>query len=68
MQIVEVTESNIAEAGYVHSEAWKASHRAFCAAAFVEQHTPAAQADYLRREMAAMDFYAGVLFVSFRSL
>ena len=53
MQIVEVTESNIAEAGYIHSEAWKASHRAFCAAAFVEQHTPAAQADYLRREMAA---------------
>ena len=53
MRFVEVTEQNIADAGRIHSESWKESHRSFCSAEFVEQHTPAAQADYLRREMNA---------------
>lgn len=53
MGFVEVTEQNIADAGRIHSESWKESHRSFCSAEFVEKHTPSAQADYLRREMAA---------------
>ena len=51
MKITEVDEANIADAGRIHSESWKESHRSFCSAEFVEKHTPAAQADYLRREM-----------------
>lgn len=51
--IVEVNDSNIETAGAIHSASWKESHRAFCSAAFVEKHTPAAQTDYLRREMNA---------------
>ena len=51
--IIPVTEENIAQAGFVHSESWKASHRDFCTPAFVEAHTPQAQTDYLRREMEA---------------
>lgn len=53
MQFVEVSEETVSAAGRIHSESWKESHRGFCSAEFVEQHTPAAQADYLRREMAA---------------
>ena len=51
MRFVEVTELNIADAGRIHSESWKESHRSFCSAEFVEKHTPAAQADFLCREM-----------------
>ena len=53
MQFVEVTERNIADAGRIHSESWKESHRSFCSAEFVEKHTPIAQAEYLRREIDA---------------
>ena len=53
MRFVEVTELNIADAGRIHSESWKESHRSFCSAEFVEKHTPAAQVEYLRREMDA---------------
>lgn len=53
MSIVQVHTENVAEAGYVHSESWKASHRSICSAAFVEKHTPEAQTAYLQREMAA---------------
>ena len=53
MQFVEVTEQNIADAGRIHSESWKESHRSFCSAEFVEKHTPISQAEYLRREMDA---------------
>ena len=53
MQFVEVTEQNIADAGCIHSESWKESHRSFCSAEFVKKHTPIAQAEYLRREMDA---------------
>lgn len=52
MQFVEVTEQNIADAGCIHSESWKESRRSFCSAEFVEKHSPVAQADYLRWEMA----------------
>ncbi len=52
MEFVEVSERNIADAGYIHSESWKESHREFCSAEFVEEHTPEAQADYLRKEIA----------------
>ena len=51
MKITEVAEANIADAGRIHSESWKESHRSFCSAEFVEKHTPATQADFLRREM-----------------
>ena len=51
MRIVEVTELNIVDASRIHSESWKESHRSFCSAEFVEKHTPAAQADFLRREI-----------------
>ena len=51
MKITKVDEGNIADAGRIHSESWKESHRSFCSAEFVEKHTPAAQADFLRREM-----------------
>ena len=53
MKITEVDEANIADAGRIHSESWKESHRNFCSTEFVEKHTPAAQAEYLRREMNA---------------
>ena len=52
MKIIKVDEANIADAGRIHSESWKESHRSFCSAEFVEKHTPAAQADYLHREMS----------------
>jgi len=51
MRFVEVTEQNIADAGRIHSESWKESHRSFCSAEFVEKHTPTVQVEYLRREM-----------------
>ena len=51
MKITKVDEANITDAGRIHSESWKESHRGFCSAEFVERHTPAAQADYLHREM-----------------
>ena len=51
--IIAVNEENLPIAGCIHSEAWKESHRDFCAPEFVEKHTPSAQTEYLRREMAA---------------
>ena len=53
MRFVEVTELNIADAGRIHSESWKESHRSFCSAEFVDKHTPSVQAEYLLREMNA---------------
>ena len=53
MEFAEVDETNIAQAGYIHAESWKESHREFCPAEFVRRHTPEAQAEYLRRELAA---------------
>lgn len=53
MEIIEVTDDNLSQAGRIHSESWKESHRSFCTAEFVEKHSPDAQTEYLRREMAA---------------
>ena len=53
MRFADVGEENLSAAGYVHSESWKESHRGFCSAEFVARHTPQAQTDYLRRELAA---------------
>ena len=53
MRFADVGEENLSAAGYVHSESWKESHRGFCSAEFVAWHTPQAQTDYLRRELAA---------------
>lgn len=47
-----VNEQNIADAGYIHAESWKESHKSFCSPEFVAKHTPEAQTEYLRREMA----------------
>ena len=51
--ILEVNEENLPAAGRIHSEAWKESRKGFCSAPFVEKHTPEAQTEYLRRELAA---------------
>ena len=53
MHIIEVTDDDLPQAGRIHSESWKESHRSFCTAEFVEKHSPDAQTEYLRREMAA---------------
>lgn len=58
MEIVKVTESNICEAGKIHSTSWKESHRSFCSAEFVARHTEEAQTEYIRSEIAGgKDFY-----------
>ncbi len=49
--IVAVNEQNLRDAGHIHSEAWKQSHRSFCSVAFIEKHTAAAQTDYLRDQI-----------------
>lgn len=51
MDFVNVSDENIMEAGRIHSEAWKQSHRSFCSPAFVEAHTPEHQMKYLQDEM-----------------
>lgn len=50
--IVKVDESNIAQAGAVHAESWRASH-GFCTPEFVAAHTAETQTEFLRREIAA---------------
>ena len=52
VKIEKVTEQTLPLAGQVHAESWQESHRAFCSPEFVAKHTPEAQTDYLRREMA----------------
>ncbi len=52
LQIVPVGERELAVAGKIHSESWRASH-GFCTAEFVAAHTPEAQTAYLRREIGA---------------
>ena len=45
--IVPVSQSNIDEAARIHAVSWQKSHRAFCTAAFIAQHTPEHQEQYL---------------------
>lgn len=46
--IIQVKDSNIEQAAYIHSVSWQDSHRAFCRADFVAIHTPARQEKYIR--------------------
>ena len=58
MEIVELTENNIRDAGKIHSESWKESHKNFCSEEFVARHTEEAQTEYIRSEIAkGKDFY-----------
>ena len=58
MEIVKITEINIGDAGKIHSESWKESHRSFCSEEFVARHTEEAQTEYIRSEIAkGKDFY-----------
>ena len=58
MKIVKITENNVRDAGKIHSESWKESHKSFCSEEFVARHTEEAQTDYIRSEIAkGKDFY-----------
>lgn len=58
MEIVKITENNISEAGKIHSESWKESHKSFCSEEFIARHTEEAQTEYIRSEIAkGKDFY-----------
>ena len=52
MEIIRVTERNICEAGRIHAESWRESHRDFCTAEFIARHTEKAQTEYIRDEIA----------------
>ncbi len=51
MTIIPVDQTNLSVAAAVHSRAWQASHRAFCAPDFIEKHTPERQRETLRKKM-----------------
>ena len=58
MEIVKITENNIRDAGKIHSESWKESHKSFCSVEFVARHTEEAQTEYIRSEITkGKDFY-----------
>ena len=58
MEIVIITENNIRDAGKIHSESWKESHKSFCSVEFVARHTEEAQTEYIRSEITkGKDFY-----------
>ena len=58
MEIIKITENNISNAGKIHSESWKESHKSFCSEEFVARHTEEAQTEYIRSEIAqGKDFY-----------
>ena len=58
MEIVKITENNIRDAGKIHSESWKESHKSFCSEEFVARHTEKAQTEYIRSEITkGKDFY-----------
>jgi len=48
MRIEDVTESNLADAAYIHAEAWRESHRGICSEAFIAAHTTERQMQYIR--------------------
>ena len=55
---VKITENNISEAGEIHSESWKESHKGFCTDEFIARHTKEAQTEYIWSEIAkGKDFY-----------
>ena len=58
MEIVIITENNIRDAGKIHSESWKESHKSFCSEEFVARHTEETQTEYIRSEISkGKDFY-----------
>ena len=58
MEIIRVTEHNIHDAGRIHAESWRESHKSFCSEEFVARHTEEAQTEYIRSEIAkGKDFY-----------
>ena len=58
MEIIKITENNISNAGKIHSESWKESHKNFCSEEFVARHTEEAQTEYIRSEISkGKDFY-----------
>ena len=52
-RIIPVDKTNLYDAAAVHAAAWRESHRAFCAPAFIEAHTTERQAAYLQRKLDA---------------
>ena len=50
--IVRINRTNIIQAATVHSVSWKESHKSFCSADFVAQHTPARQKEYIERKIS----------------
>ena len=58
MEIVNITENNIRDAGKIHSESWKESHKSFCSEEFIARHTEETQTEHIRSEIAkGKDFY-----------
>ena len=58
MEIVKISENNIRDAGKIHSESWKESHKSFCSEEFVARHTEETQIEYIRSEITkGKDFY-----------
>ncbi len=53
MEFCTVDSKNLAQAAEIHAISWRESHKAFCAAEFVSQHTTLRQTEYLRQEMSA---------------
>ena len=49
--IAEVTRKNLDAAAWVHSVSWQESHRGFCSADFVADHSPERQREYILGKM-----------------
>ena len=52
IEITPAGADDLEAAGRVHAEAWRDSHRAFCAPEFVALHTPERQARYLAEKVS----------------
>ncbi len=52
IRIIPAGQGDIADAGRVHTESWRESHRAFCSPTFVALHTARRQAMYLSDKLA----------------
>ncbi len=53
MEILQVTADNLIQAAEIHAVSWQASHKGFCSPAFVAEHTPERQMQFLQKEMDA---------------
>jgi len=51
--IIKVDDGNIQLAAEIHAKSWRESHRSFCSEEFINRHTSARQAAYLRDKMRA---------------